>query len=94
MTLSCKKASELISQADEGVKLTFRQRLSLKFHLGLCLVCRKYKKHFECFNSLCCKYLQAIEKHEPEEFQRLSPECKKRLQHKIEEECKCHGDHK
>jgi hypothetical protein len=41
---SCKKAAELISLSWDG-PLGWRQRLALTFHLTLCDMCRRFRRH-------------------------------------------------
>lgn len=41
--LTCKDASHLISESQER-KLGFRERMGLKFHLLMCVYCRRFDK--------------------------------------------------
>jgi len=44
--LSCKEIGELLSQAMDR-KLSFRERLGLKFHLFICKTCSCYDKQLQ-----------------------------------------------
>jgi hypothetical protein len=41
--ISCKRATELISLSLE-TRLGWRQRLALRFHLGICSLCRRFRQ--------------------------------------------------
>jgi len=43
MMITCKQATNFISQKEEG-KLSLRQRWQLWVHLGVCAVCRIFEK--------------------------------------------------
>jgi hypothetical protein len=42
--ISCKRAAELISLSQEA-PLRWRQRLALALHLGVCAMCRRFRRH-------------------------------------------------
>jgi hypothetical protein len=42
--ISCKRAAELISLSQEG-PLRWHQRLALALHLGVCEMCRRFRRH-------------------------------------------------
>ncbi len=44
--LNCKQATELASHSLDR-KLSIRQRISLKFHLLICHLCRAYVQHIK-----------------------------------------------
>ena len=43
MAITCKEAVDFISKKEEG-KLSFRQRLQLRYHLFVCSLCRLFYK--------------------------------------------------
>ncbi len=43
LIFSCEKATLLISKREEG-KLTFNEKVRLRFHLVLCIMCRSFEK--------------------------------------------------
>jgi len=42
-SITCKEATRIISQKEEG-KITFKQRLQLWKHLGICSLCKLFYK--------------------------------------------------
>jgi hypothetical protein len=43
LTISCKEATAFISKKEEG-KLSFKQRIQLWMHLGICGLCKLFAK--------------------------------------------------
>lgn len=46
--LSCEKATFLITKKEEG-KLTFKESLQLKLHLGICDFCKRFNQQTKFF---------------------------------------------
>ena len=84
--ISCKKASELQTKEQNGHPLSKTERIMLKFHMVVCVVCRKYSKQLEFINETCRNYFRAIEKFSPDTKKCMSPECKQRMQNQINKE--------
>jgi len=53
--LSCKEATRLVSESLDR-ELPVRQRLSLRFHLMMCYLCRRYRKQLHFLRSLMRLY--------------------------------------
>ena len=51
MMISCKEASRLISEMKDH-DVTWRQRLSLRFHLLMCSMCRMYQRNLEMLSNI------------------------------------------
>ena len=56
--ITCKQATTFISQKEEG-RLSLRQRWQLWMHLGVCKICRLFKKQ----NKIIIKNTPHIHKH-------------------------------
>lgn len=74
--MSCKKASYIIEKREVS-KISLWEKLSLKFHLMICALCRKY----ESDSKILGKILKSINKH-PHQTQ-LSPEEKNELKNSL-----------
>lgn len=59
MTMSCKKASVLISEGMDR-KLSLGERASLGFHLAMCRLCKLHKKQLEFISSLARRMGDAV----------------------------------
>jgi len=57
--MSCQKASYIIEKREVS-KLSLWEKFSLKFHLMICALCRKY----ESDSKILAKILKALHKHE------------------------------
>ena len=64
MTMSCKKAAKLASEAQDR-KLSMMETMSLKMHMGICSVCRIVAKNFEMMKKMTKIINQKIEDGEP-----------------------------
>jgi hypothetical protein len=54
LTLTCDQAAELMSRAQE-VTLSRPERWALSFHLLICRLCRKYKRHLKLLRAIMNK---------------------------------------
>ncbi len=73
---SCKDIAELISQSMDH-RLPLRKRLSIRLHLSLCGLCRRYEKQLHLLRHGFCRYADP-DLNLTEKF--LSPEAKARLE--------------
>ncbi|HZW87358.1 MAG TPA: zf-HC2 domain-containing protein [Gallionella sp.] len=55
--LSCKQASELLSQAMER-DMTLRERFLLRVHLLICDSCKNFSRQIEVMHLACRNYLE------------------------------------
>ena len=53
--INCRQAAQLSSRALEG-SLSLRQRLELKFHLWMCVFCRRYGQQMHWLHRFCEQY--------------------------------------
>ncbi|HEU4707765.1 MAG TPA: zf-HC2 domain-containing protein [Methylophilaceae bacterium] len=75
--LSCKQASQLLSQSlDRG--LLRRERIGLVFHLMLCSMCRRFGRQIEAMRKMVRRLRQQIEQ---DEAVRLPAEAQQRIAH-------------
>ncbi len=51
MLISCKEAARLVSEMKDH-DVTWRQRLSLRFHLMMCEMCRLYRRNLEMLSNI------------------------------------------
>ncbi len=58
--LSCKKASQIISQSLDR-PLTMRERFALKLHLLICKYCKRFSQHMQCLRVAIKKMTHSIE---------------------------------
>jgi hypothetical protein len=73
--LSCKKASQLISQSLDR-KLTMRERFALKLHLFICSKCARFNQQLQTLRLAIQQWLGAVELNNSIE---MSSEAKKRI---------------
>ena len=57
MALSCKEASELLSQSIER-RLSLRENLQLRLHLFLCAACAQFRRQMEFLHAAARAYAQ------------------------------------
>jgi anti-sigma factor RsiW len=55
MLISCKDASRLISQMQDG-ELSFRQRLAVRLHLMFCDACRRFVRQLRFLRTAMRRY--------------------------------------
>lgn len=77
--LSCKQASKLLSQSLDR-KLSWKERLALRFHLLICDVCTRFAKQLKVMQKAMQDWVSASE--EDESIQ-LSQAAKVRIAEKI-----------
>ncbi|PKO26191.1 MAG: hypothetical protein CVU35_00590 [Betaproteobacteria bacterium HGW-Betaproteobacteria-8] len=63
MLLSCKQASQLISQSLDR-PLSVRERLLLRYHLFICRPCRRFTKHLALMRLTIKRMIEEIEQNE------------------------------
>ena len=73
--LSCKKASQIISQSLDR-PLTMREHFALKLHLLICKYCKRFSQHMQCLRVAIKKMTHSIENDNTIE---LPLEAKKRI---------------
>lgn len=56
--LSCKQATELMSQ-EQDRPLDFKERLGLRFHVAMCTGCRNFRKQMTFLHEACAHYPDA-----------------------------------
>lgn len=80
---SCKKASRLVSEALER-DLSRGERFSLRFHLCICNMCRRYRKQTRFLQEAGRELRETLETSDSEE--RLSPQVRERIREALERE--------
>ena len=80
MLLSCKKASQIISQSLDK-KLTAKERFSLNLHLVICKYCKRFSQQMQSIRVALKQSTSAIES---DDSINMSSETKKRLLQSIE----------
>ena len=80
MMISCKRASQLTSKSLDQ-RLSFSERWSLRLHLLICNVCRRFKQQLYTLSSAIKGLLKQTEE---DETIQLSLEAKARIKTKIE----------
>ena len=73
--LSCKQASQLVSQSLDR-KLNMRERFALKLHLFICKYCLRFSQQLAAIRVALLRNTQAIEN---DASLTLSPEAKARI---------------
>lgn len=76
--LNCKQVSELVSESLDR-KLTFWQRANLWMHLGMCGLCRRFRRDLVHVHEATRKYEEAIERGDLEVNLKLSDESRDRI---------------
>jgi len=77
---SCKQASELTSKAQDQ-PLSLREKISLRTHLMLCTMCRRYAKQI----AFISRATQRLSEHDKNI--RLPEESRERIENKIKQSC-------
>ena len=75
--LNCKQASKLTSKQLDG-DLTLTEKISLKFHLAMCVVCAEYNKQLKLI-----KNAVNSTSHDDNENMKLSKDFKDQLRNSI-----------
>lgn len=73
--LSCKQASELVSQSFDR-HLTMRERMSVRFHLLMCIACARFGRQLAFTQITIKKFITDTEQNEE---LKLSPDAKERM---------------
>jgi len=76
---SCKDISELVSQGMD-TQLPLMKRLSIRLHVSMCSLCRRYEKQLHMLRVGTHHYASPDENQVQES---LSPEARERLQRKL-----------
>ena len=80
--LTCKEVSELLSRSIDE-KLPWTTRMSLQIHLGMCSLCRSYKKQLVYIHKILEKMdKEGVSKEDAE--QHLSGKARKRITLELE----------
>ncbi|MGO9109775.1 MAG: zf-HC2 domain-containing protein [Thermoguttaceae bacterium] len=74
----CKKAARLLSESLDR-KLTFWQRVRLRFHLSLCGFCRHFDHDLHLFDAALRRYSQRIDADAALEQAAMRPEARERI---------------
>lgn len=80
--MKCKQASVLISQSLER-KLNWREKLSIKFHVMICVACRMFKSHLEVMSRVLKKQVRDVEVNQSV---KLSNEARGRIEQAIDKQ--------
>jgi hypothetical protein len=75
--MSCERASKLISQSMDR-SLTLRERWALRFHLVLCVYCRRYRRQLQLIRDAMRRVME-IERPVSAGGDALSPEARQRI---------------
>lgn len=75
--ISCKEASELISQSLDR-RLSFAERVRIRIHLLVCQACTQYGKQLSFLHIAASRFSKGME-HGDQEASRLSPEARHRI---------------
>jgi hypothetical protein len=78
--LSCKQASELVSQSLDR-SLTMRERMSVRLHLLICAACARFGRQLAFIQAMIKKFISDTEQNEA---LKLSPNAKDRMTKEIE----------
>lgn len=78
--LSCKQASQLVSQALDR-PLTWRERWALRLHLWMCAACRRFNRQLALIRLVVGRMLSETEQNGN---LRLSPEARLRMTKALE----------
>jgi len=80
---SCKKISSLISQSMDS-ELSFYKRMGIRFHLMMCVLCRRYHKQLLFIRSI----LRQNDETEDLSCHSMPTETRKRIEDKLKDEIK------
>jgi len=58
--LSCKQASQLVSQSLER-KLNWQERMALRLHLWMCKYCRRFGQQLQAFRVMLIRMVREME---------------------------------
>ena len=83
--LSCKEAARLLSQSLEE-RLPFRRRVSLRFHVMMCHLCRRYGKQIRLLDQIFRKHGEIEDDTADTTGASLSSDAKARLKAVLSEE--------
>ena len=84
---SCKQAARLLSESYDR-KLTFWERMRLRFHLVICRFCRGFSRHLHLFEAAVRIYSQKIDSDTAAPQATLQPEARNRILRAMESEGK------
>lgn len=86
--LSCKQASELVSQSLDR-SLTMRERMSVRLHLLICAACARFSRQLAFIQTTIEKFVSGIEQNKA---LKLSLIAKERMAKEIESKVVKSGD--
>lgn len=79
MIMPCKDVSHLASQAMDH-RLPLVQRVRLKIHLSICVLCRQCSEQILFIRDALRRYGDRLEQHDQDASSHLSPESRERIQ--------------
>jgi predicted anti-sigma-YlaC factor YlaD len=82
---TCKEAARLVSESLDREPL-FHQRLSLRLHLLMCSLCRRFRRQMLFLREAARSFAEAGERDELPEHVRLSPPGRARIQRALEDD--------
>lgn len=65
MMMSCRRATRLLSEAQER-KLSFGERASLKFHTSMCSGCRYFGRQIQALRDISRAYARGANEESPD----------------------------
>lgn len=83
--LSCKDVTHLISERQERV-LGFRERVGLRFHLWICVSCRRFERQLALLQ-LALRKLSRRAAEQDDDGKALPPEARERIRKALAEHC-------
>jgi len=82
---SCKEVSQLVSESMDR-NLSFLERVSLWFHLGMCKLCAGFSTHLGRLRDMARRYAQGIESDTDSFDAALSDDARQRIKRALETE--------
>ncbi len=82
--LSCKEATRLASDSRQR-QLTLIERIRMRFHMRLCLMCRRWEDQMYLIDDLFRQYPEVIESQDSPLYGQLSLDTKERMRQALQE---------
>ncbi len=82
---SCRETARLLSKSMEE-PLSIWTRMSLRFHLMMCVLCRRYAKQIRALEQMARGLSDRAERDDAAAIEGLSPDAKKRLRSALDAE--------
>jgi hypothetical protein len=80
---SCREVSRLVSESMDR-ELSFWERMSLWFHLGMCKLCAEFSTNLQRLRDMARRYAQGIESDAGSFGAALSDEARQRIKRALE----------